>query len=191
MEKSQSIATIAKALCDFQSEMPILTLDREVEVNTKGGGRYKFKYATFKNIVETVKPLMKKYRLSFTQIVEPDGAVTTILMHESGEYLQSTLLIRGEQTPQGIGSAITYAKRYSLAAMLGLVADEDDDANIAQGNNFEINEDHRPWLNRGTKEYANAIAKLSEQKISMAEVERHYKVSKAIREELTRESLNS
>lgn len=190
MDKSQSIQNIAKALGAFQAELPTITLDREVEVKTKTGGSYKFKYATYKNIVETTKPILAKHNLSFTHLVEPDGSVTTMLLHESGEYLTSSLTIRGEQTAQGIGSCITYAKRYSLSSLLGVVADDDDDANIAEGNSFKTADDNRKWLNKGTTDYDNAVKKLASGAVKVTDIEKHYKISKTIRESLLSDAAN-
>jgi hypothetical protein len=62
----------------------------------------------------------------------PSPALRTRITHaESGEHLEDVMLLMGKEDPQGQGSAITYARRYSLMAMLGLVADEDDDGNKA------------------------------------------------------------
>lgn len=184
MEKSLSIENIAKAMAKFQSECPVIELDRTVEVKTKTGGSYKFKYATFGNIVETTKPILAKNGLSFCQPVQPDGSVTTIIMHESGEFISSTLSIKGEQTPQGIGSSISYAKRYSLSSMLGVVSEDDDDGNIAEGNSFSTADDNRKWLNKGTKDYENAKAKLAGGIVKITDIEKHYKISKSVRESL-------
>lgn len=137
MTKSESIKSISVAIGGFQSELPVISLDREVSVKTKSGATYKFKYATIKHIMDKIRPLLTKYKLSFCQSLEADGSVVTILMHDSGEFITSTLLIKGEATPQGIGSAITYAKRYSITSMLGIIADDDDDANMASGNEFK------------------------------------------------------
>lgn len=190
MDKSLSIQSIAKALGAFQAELQTINLDREVEVKTKAGGTYKFKYATYRNIVETVKPLLAKHNLSFTHLVEPDGSVTTMLLHESGEFLTSTLTIKGEQTAQGIGSCITYAKRYSLSSLLGVVADDDDDGNIAEGNSFKTADDNRKWLNKGTKDYENAVKKLAAGTIKIPDIEQHYKISKTVRESLLTDASN-
>ena len=138
MVKSESIKELATALAKFQAAVPRIDLDREVEVETKKGWKYKFKYATFSNIIDKVKKPLSDNGLSYTQLVNEDGGVTTILMHSSGEYISSTLLIRGEQTPQGIGSTITYSKRYALSSMLGICADDDDDANAGQGNEYNM-----------------------------------------------------
>lgn len=138
MEKSETIKELAAAMSRFQASVPKIDLDREVEVQTKSGGKYKFRYATFANIIDKVKGPLSEQGLSYTQLVNENGSVTTILMHESGEWISSTLLITGEKTPQGIGSTITYTKRYALSSMLGVCADDDDDANAGQGNDFNF-----------------------------------------------------
>jgi len=157
METSESIKEIASAIRKFQSKMEPLELDTEVEVkgiNKKTGKEYKynFKYATLRNIIEKTRKLLSENELSFTQPVGEGGSVTTLLMHSSGEWIKDTVLIASsENSPQAIGSSISYAKRYSLVSMLGLVAEQDDDANIAEGNQYEVKDtpkkqDERPWL---------------------------------------------
>ena len=143
MEKSESIKELATALSKFQAQVPKIDLDREVEVTTRAGGKYKFKYATFSNILDKIRTPMSDNGLSFTQIVNEDGSVTTLLMHNSGEWISSRLLITGEKSPQGIGSVITYTKRYSLSSILGICADDDDDANAAQGNEIKIGDNKK------------------------------------------------
>lgn len=138
MEKSESIKELAAALAKFQATVPKIDLDKEVAVKTKGGYEYNFNYATFANILEKIKVPLSENGLSFSQLVNSDGSVTTLLMHVSGEWISSNLLIIGDKTPQGIGSAITYAKRYSLSSILGICADDDDDANVAQGNEYKL-----------------------------------------------------
>lgn len=175
MTKSESIKNIAIALCNFQAELPIISLDREVEVTMKSGGKYKFSYATIRHIIDTVKPLLSKHKLSYSQLLEPDGTVITLLMHESGEFLSSSLLIKGESNAQGIGSAITYAKRYSLSSILGIIADDDDDGNIAEGNKFETKqEDSRPWM---TEKDLTAVLK----RIESGQFDAYEKADKAFR----------
>lgn len=161
--KSDQINDIATALCQFQADCPALELDREVEVKTKSGGTYRFKYSTLLNIVETTRPILHANGLSVTQLPNIDGSVTTILLHKSGQFLSSTLHIKGGNTPQEMGSIITYTKRYALASMLGLVSEEDDDANIGSGNDFTAQDkqiNNLPWLNENTKEYDGAVKKL-------------------------------
>lgn len=81
--------------------------------------------------------MLAKHGLSVAQgggtLVEKTMQYTTMLLHTSGEWLKSTVDVPLDKiTPQGLGSAITYARRYGLAAMLGMVADEDDDGQAAE-----------------------------------------------------------
>jgi len=142
MEKSVSISKLSTALCTFQSKIKTITNDESVSVETRNGGSYSFKYTSLAKILEFIRPIMSETKLSVSQLTELDGAVTTILMHESGEFLQSTLklpidITGGKNDAQKIGSAITYARRYSLSAILGIATDEDDDGNLASGNSVK------------------------------------------------------
>ncbi|WP_350340162.1 ERF family protein [Paraflavitalea speifideaquila] len=73
--------------------------------------------------------------LTFTQVPTGDGGLTTMLMHaESGEYIIGEYFMKPvKNDPQSLGSAITYQRRYSLCAVLGLNIEEDDDGNGASG----------------------------------------------------------
>lgn len=175
MEKSTEIKQLAMALVALQKDLDTLPLDRTVKVKTKTGSDYSFKYATYAAIVEYIRPLLAANKLCYTQLVELDGSVTTMLMHESGEYIASTLHIKGENTPQGIGSAITYAKRYALSSILGIVADDDDDANIAQGNEYKT--DEKKWLNPNTTEWTEAV-KYLQGTGTIAKIKGKYAISK-------------
>lgn len=137
MKKSESIIEIAKALIKFQNEV-------ENPKNTAKNPMFNSKYAPLETVINTVKPILAKHGLSFIQSTGSEGEsiiVTTMLIHESGEYLESAPLIlpahqarKGggkEFNAQGAGSAITYARRYSLSAMLGIASESDDDGNGA------------------------------------------------------------
>lgn len=100
---------------------------------------FRSRYADLASIVETVRPVLGAHGLAFVQPVttHDDGTITvaTVLLHASGETLASPgVTIRpAKADAHGIGSAITYARRYDLCALLGIVADVDDDGNAASG----------------------------------------------------------
>lgn len=135
MTTTEQINELASALVKFQGEVPVITFDSKVKVQTKTGGAYSFEYASLKAIKETCKPILLKNQLAVSQLVG-QKQLTTMLIHSSGQYITDAmdLPIRDNMNPQEIGSIITYMKRYSFSAILGLVSDEDDDANIAEGN---------------------------------------------------------
>jgi hypothetical protein len=159
MEQSTTISKLAQALCQFQNKCHTVEFDSTVRVLADKGRQYSFKYASYPKIVATIRPVLAECKLSFSQLAEPDGSVTTLLIHESGEFLKSTLLIpASDKSPQKLGSAISYARRYSLSAILGLATDEDDDGNAASDNIVEEKAalkkeikkaplpDARPWI---------------------------------------------
>lgn len=125
MEKSTTITEIAKALTKFQSKVSLIKKDGKNPF-------FKSKYATLENVIETIRSPLEETGLSFSQFPSGENELTTMLIHISGEYLQSTVKMSPkENTPQGQGSAITYMRRYALSAVLGLATEEDDDGNEA------------------------------------------------------------
>ena len=135
---SAEINEISEALSQFQGTVAQPKLEKEVKVTMKNGGKYSFKYADLSACVRSAAPALKENGLSVSQIIN-EGKLITILSHKSGQWFKSELYIH-QQTGdyQSYGSAITYLKRYSYCAILGIVADTDDDANYACGNQAEI-----------------------------------------------------
>ena len=96
---------------------------------------FRSKFTSLDSILETVRPIMAKHGLAITQLPEfRDGlaGVTTRIIHKSGESTESTLLLPlKDQSAQGVGSALTYARRYSISAVCGIASDEDEDGQQA------------------------------------------------------------
>lgn len=135
---SASIDQISAALSAFQGSVEQPKLEKEVKVKTKTGGSYSFKYADLCACVKAATPALKANGLSVCQLIS-DGKLVTILSHKSGQWFKSELMLPNQTTDyQAYGSAITYLKRYSYCAILGIVADTDDDANMACGNQADI-----------------------------------------------------
>lgn len=129
MNKSESITNLAAALVKFNSEVKIIEKDAQ-------NPHFKNQYATLDNIIDGVRPILAKFGLSVMQFPAGDGeqfSLTSILLHESGEWIESPPLIMRpvKNDPQGIGSCATYARRYSISALLSLNTGEDDDGNEA------------------------------------------------------------
>lgn len=138
---SEQINEIAAALSAFQGSIKQPKLSKEVKVKTKTGRDYTFKYAGLSACVEAAAPILKANGLAVSQII-CNYTLITLLTHTSGQWIKSELPISLNQGAdyQALGSAITYIKRYSYCAILGIVADADDDANAACGNEAEIKE---------------------------------------------------
>lgn len=99
---------------------------------------FKSKYADLTSVWEACRDALTKNGLSVVQTTEFDGDnvwIETMLLHSSGEMIKGRYPLRPTQaTPQGYGSAISYARRYALAAMVGVVADDDDGQAASAGN---------------------------------------------------------
>lgn len=130
-----SIANLAAALAKVQAELPKIDRDRTVTVETKKGDEYTYSYVTLANLSEAILPLLARNGLSFAAFpgAGSDGkmCVRYHLLHESGEELTGEFPISGEGGIQMIGGRITYARRYCLAAIVGVAADEDDEARLS------------------------------------------------------------
>ena len=138
---SAEINEIAAALSALQGSIKQPKLNKEVEVKTKTGGKYKFKYADLSACAEAAAPALKENGLAVSQII-CNWTLITLLTHKSGQWIKSELPISlsGNSVDyQALGSAITYIKRYSYCAILGIVADADDDANAACGTEATFN----------------------------------------------------
>ena len=126
MELSQEINELTGALVKFQGKVNSIAKD---SVNPF----FKMKYASLTTIWEHIRKPLADAGLSVVQGAEPemvDGHVVmcTTLFHTSGQYVTVYMPVRlVKDDPQGLGSAITYTRRYLLSSVLGLVADEDDD----------------------------------------------------------------
>lgn len=114
---------ITAALVAFHKEMPTI---KKNSVNPF----FKSSYASLPDILDAIDPLLVKHGLAVVQVPTDRHQLKTILLHTSGESIEGTYeMTPKDESPQGIGSTITYARRYALAAMLSLNIDEDDDGN--------------------------------------------------------------
>lgn len=139
---SAEINEISAALSAFQGGLKQPELSKEVKVQTRSGSNYKFKYADLSTCVKAAAPSLKEHGLAVTQIIT-NGLLVTLLTHKSGQWFRSEVAIGNAADYQALGSAITYLKRYSYCAILGIVADSDDDANAACGNTAEVTDRKR------------------------------------------------
>lgn len=128
--RDEKVKQLLKALTLARAEIPVIIKDAE-------NPHFKNKYASLSTIIETVTPILLKQGIVVVQGPYSEGDLTgveTTLWHDSGESLSSRLALRPTKNdPQGAGSAITYARRYALSAMLNLATEEDDDGNGALG----------------------------------------------------------
>lgn len=183
--KKQITAAMAAAM----AEMPAVKKDTENKFLHN-------KYASLDRIIEVARPVLAKHKLFFIQHVN-DLGVETLIIHESGESISSGALKIPAETSKGLsiaqtmGVSITYAKRYQLAAMLGISSDDDTDGQI--GDNADLKpaakpqtasapkaptaDDGKAWINN--TQVASAIAKINAGESGVIEKCRElYKISK-------------
>ncbi len=147
--RSEQIDQLVQSLAIAQSKIRAPDRNREVKVTPKSGGQgYSFRYATLDHIIEIVREPLTSNGLWFTQIMkleEGTYVLDTRLMHGSGQWIacQTPLLFDGGGNQQ-FGSALTFMRRYSLTSLLGISAEEDDDANAADGNTVNQATDRKP-----------------------------------------------
>lgn len=137
MRRSDSIAELSTALTAFQKSAPKIAKDKEAKLQLKNGGNYSYKYADLSSIMDAVRGSLADNGLAIIQSPSHQGGeamLNTMISHKSGEWIEDQMHLKVMQdTPQGQGSAITYARRYMLCAMLGIVADDDSDAQEHKG----------------------------------------------------------
>lgn len=171
MKHSESIKEFATALSKAQGEM-------EGAKKDAANPFFKSKYADLASVIDVIRAPFAKNGLSYMQfprVVQVEGKVSveveTLVMHNSGEWISESLSMPVvKYDPQGIGSTITYAKRYGLQAAAG-VPSEDDDGNEASGNRSK-DDDHKPVPRNGKQAQGEdawtAIAKQGMAKLSDA-----------------------
>lgn len=129
MNKSDQINELATALAKAQGEI-------ENASKSSQNPHFKSRYADLAEVLNTVRPVFASHGLSVSQCPSYEQgivSVETVLMHSSGQWMSSVISAPiSKLDAQSVGSAITYCRRYSLAAVAG-IAQEDDDANSAVG----------------------------------------------------------
>lgn len=133
MKTSESICDLAKALAKVQASLVPAKRDST-------NPYFNSTYADLSSVWESCRETLAKNGLCVIQGnsvgAEKTLIVETILIHESGQWVQSELCLPlSKADPQGVGSAMTYGRRYGLAAIVGIVADADDDGNAASAKN--------------------------------------------------------
>lgn len=168
---SGQLGALAGALAKAQGEMVAAA---KANVNP----HFKSKYADLASVWDACRVPLSKNGLAVLQPVRADGAkvtVTTVLVHSSGEWISASLTMTAQQnTPQAVGSAITYGRRYGLSAMVG-VAPDDDDGNAASapranGRQSEpvdisgfVEEDRPPQAPAGYEDWLNDLAAVADE----------------------------
>jgi hypothetical protein len=140
LHSSDTVVDIITALCAAQGKFGVVAKDRTANVEMRGGGSYKYSYATLASVIAAVRPALNEQGIALVQsanIVNTERSVLlqvdTRFLHTSGQWIGSVLrLPLGDATPQGMGSLLTYLRRYGLSALAGVASEDDDDGQLAQ-----------------------------------------------------------
>ena len=132
MNTSEQINELAAALATAQGSISAAKYDGT-------NPHLKNRYTTLSAVWDAIRKPLSDNGLAVVQVVDMDSdgmILSTRLMHSSGQYIEAVYPItageaRGISGAQAIGSALTYARRYSLTALIGVVSDDDDDGNSA------------------------------------------------------------
>lgn len=141
---SEDIKELAAALAGVHAEMEPAKKDSD-------NPHFKSTYADIRAVVEVSRKLLSKHDLVVTQTVDYEGEgvfLITQITHKSGQFMRSWYPVKPTKNdPQALGSAITYARRYAYCALVGVVADDDDDGN--EGSKKEAKPETKPAEPKG------------------------------------------
>jgi len=151
MQKSETIGHWSKAISQIQSHILDVPKNKTVKVKTKSGHVYEFSYSDLEAMRSALRPLLGEYGVSMVMLPRVENAIISLdvlVSHESGEWVSSTMSCQLQEEGrmnvlQTIGSAITYMSRYCTGSIFGFGGADDDDANLADGNQV-LEHRHRP-----------------------------------------------
>jgi hypothetical protein len=134
IRQSQEIGKLAEALAQAQGNFKPIKKERTAKIESSKGS-YSYRYADLSDVLDAVRTPLANFGLALIQPItwhEEHPWLVTRLVHSSGEWIESLYPLGTYDRPQEMGSAITYARRYTLTALLGIAAEEDDDGGAAQ-----------------------------------------------------------
>ena len=130
-QEVRTYSKIAAAIADVQRELPVVGKDQTAKV-TSDKGSYSYSYADLTAVSRAIYPRLAEHGLAFTTLPTLSSnrfVLRYLLLHTSGEYLDGEFPLPADsKTPQAMGSAITYARRYCLCAVTGVAPEDDDGA---------------------------------------------------------------
>ncbi len=128
--------SLTAALAAVQAELPDVAKSRTADVKTKGGVEYSYDYADLAAVSRVILPMLGRVGLAWTTrptLVENRLVLVYELRHVSGELIEGVYPLPTSSSPQEVGSAMTYARRYTLCCVTGVAPEQDDDDGAAAG----------------------------------------------------------
>jgi hypothetical protein len=181
MERSPSIVNLARSLKVFHMEIGKIKKDATNPF-------FNSKYATLSTILDAIKDPLQVAGLSFTQFPTGQNGLTTVLMHcETGEFFSADYFMQPlKNDPQAQGSVISYMRRYSLAAVLGLNIDDETESKpeIKETPSKAVTVADKPWLDKNSKKWDMVVERLKNKTTTLSQVAEYFKLNKEVRAEL-------
>jgi hypothetical protein len=181
MERSPSIVNLARSLKAFHMEIGKIKKDATNPF-------FNSKYATLSTILDAIKDPLQVAGLSFTQFPTGQNGLTTVLMHcETGEFFSADYFMQPlKNDPQAQGSVISYMRRYSLAAVLGLNIDDETESKpeIKETPSKAVTVADKPWLDKNSKKWDMVVERLKNRTTTLSQVAEYFKLNKEVRAEL-------
>lgn len=135
MKQSDQINEIATALAKVQGEYKKVAKNKTAKVRMKTGGEYSYKFADLADVLEMALPILSKYEIALlqpTQRIDGKLYIVSVIVHSSGQWFSSDgILITQESDKQGLGSEVSYSRRYDGCSLIGIMPDEDEDGKIS------------------------------------------------------------
>jgi hypothetical protein len=133
-DNGHGLGELAAALAKAQAAFPKVLKDRTAKIESAKGA-YAYKYADLASLLEAVRKPLADNGLALAQpieITESGMVLHTVLLHVSGQHLDSYYPLAAHDRPQEMGSEITYSRRYTAGSILGIASEDDDDGAAAQ-----------------------------------------------------------
>ena len=130
--RSESIAELCKALADCQRD-----IKNPKKARTANAGKFSYSYADIADVLACINEVAPKHGLAHAQVIRPNAegrmCIFTLVMHTSGQWMQSEYRLPPAGDNHEMGGNITYGRRYALAPMFGIASEDDTDFNGRHG----------------------------------------------------------
>ena len=183
-QAQQASKAFKMAIANFQGKKPVLIKEKKIDFTTSTGSRIKYNYLPLAKLQSKIDPILSEFGLSYRweqQDKEKMIQITCIVSHLDGHEETTHLKAPLDQTGkkgvvQQIGSTITYLKRYTLEAALGLASDDDDDGTAAKA--------QKPVLDMENKIFEKALEALKNGNTTIQGIENTYALTATAKEAL-------
>lgn len=165
--RSAEIDKLATALAKCQS-----AIKNPKKSRTANAGKFSYNYADIADVIDSINAVAPKFGLSHVQVLMPNAegrlCIFTMLMHDSGQWLRSEYKLPAAESNHDMGGNITYGRRYALAPMFGIAAEDDTDYDN-RSHKQSVVDDTPPPLPRGPRKYVTPADPESEVSKKIAE----------------------